>query len=136
MSAGAAYGAGIYMAADSSTSFGYVRAGMTWKNSSMANDSNYKGQTPYVDPYGDYYDYGGQQDTSASHIACICLGEGTSLSLSPSISLCLLSLFWRSPPLPNFEESPTFSFTFSLLKLLINARSYGVQCVIEGTSTL
>ncbi len=40
MSAGAAYGAGIYMAANASTSFGYMSGGQTWEKTMLGKNTS------------------------------------------------------------------------------------------------
>jgi hypothetical protein len=40
MTTGAAYGAGIYLAAESGTSFGYAKPGKSWSHSRFANSAN------------------------------------------------------------------------------------------------
>jgi len=41
MSAGAAYGPGIYLAKDAATSFGYMGAGQGWANSMLGQTSSF-----------------------------------------------------------------------------------------------
>lgn len=72
---GAAYGSGIYLAADSQTSFGYAPSGYAWKNSSFTKNlnSNNQKQTQNYD-YDNYDDYNYNQNSSDA-VTCLAMCE-------------------------------------------------------------
>lgn len=67
---GAAYGSGIYLAADSSTSFGYAASGYVWENSSFLKNNNNNNQNK-----NNEYDYNYNNNYSSDSITCLAMCE-------------------------------------------------------------